>query len=114
MKELSQMGQALLASSLPRWKPKPLCPNLFGAMGSDAAFVLVKLGLMLAIVAVDDPDLLVGQAREPADDLVVGAAFLEVGDEIVDRDPAGGELEPATTIDQCDVFLHDQAPPPRF
>jgi hypothetical protein len=32
----------------------------------------------------------------------------------VDRDPAGGELEPATTIDQGDVFLHDQAPPHRF
>jgi hypothetical protein len=75
-------------------------------MGSDTVLVVVQLVLMLPVVALDDPDLLVSQTGEPADDLLVGATFLEVGNQVVNRDPAGGELEPSATIDQCDVFVH--------
>jgi hypothetical protein len=58
----------------------PLRANLFRAVGSNAAFVLVEFILVLAVVTLDDRDLLVGQAGEPADDLVVGAPVLEVRD----------------------------------
>src|SRR5208337_3020871 len=95
-----------MAASFPLWETKPLQPNLFGAICSDAALVLVKLVLVLPVVSLDDLDLLVGQTGEPADDLVVGAPVLEVRNQVVNRDPVGGELEPSATIDKCDLFLH--------
>jgi hypothetical protein len=109
--DLSELSQALLAASFPFWEPKPLRPNLFRAVGSDTAFVLVKLVLVFPVIALDDLDLLVSQTGEPADDLVVGAPLLEIRNQIVDRNPAGGELEPSATIDKCDLFLHAIPPP---
>ena len=97
---------ALLAASFPLWETKTLQPNLFREIGLDAALVLVKLVLVLPVVALDDPDLLVSQTGDPADDLVVGAAVLEVRNQVVNRDPAVGELEPSATIDKRDLFLH--------
>jgi hypothetical protein len=75
-------------------------------MGSDAALVLVKFVLVLPVVVLDDPDLLVSQTGEPAHDLLVGATLLEVRNQVVNRDPAGRELEPSATINKCDLFLH--------
>jgi hypothetical protein len=85
----------------------PLRPNLFRAKGLDAALVLVKLVLVLPVVPLDDRDLLVSQTGEPAEDLVVGAPGLEVRNQVVNRDPAGGELEASATIDKRDLLLHD-------
>jgi len=95
-----------MAASLPLWETKPLQPNLFRAVGSDAALVLVKLVLVLPVVALNDPDFLVSQTGEPADHLIVGAPVLEVRNQVVDRNPAGGELEPSATIDKSDLIFH--------
>jgi len=78
---------------------KPLRANLLRAVGPDATLVLVEFILVLAVVTLDDRDLLVSQTGEPVDDLVVGAPVLEVRDQVVDGDPAGRELEPSATID---------------
>jgi hypothetical protein len=101
-----------MAASFPLWETEPLQPNLFRAVGPDTAFVLVKLVCVLPVLALDDPDLLVSQNGEPADDLVVGAPVLEVPNKVVNRDPTGGELEPSATIDKSDLFLQT-IPPPR-
>jgi len=65
-----------MAASFPLWETKPLRPNLFRVVGPDTAVVLVKLVLVLKVVALADPDLLVSQTGDPADDLVVGAPLL--------------------------------------
>jgi hypothetical protein len=88
------------------WETKPLRPNLLRAVSLDAALILVELILVLPVVALDDPNLLVSQTRDPADDLVVGAPVLEVRNQVVNRNAAGGELEPSATIDESDLFLH--------
>src|SRR5437870_3636388 len=95
-----------MAASFRLGETKPLQPNLFRAVRLDTAFVLIKFVLVLPVVALDDPDLLVSQTRDPADDLVVGTPFLEVRNQVMNRDSAGGELEPSTTIDESDLFLH--------
>ena len=84
------------------------------AVSSDAALILVELILVLPIVALHDPNLLVSQTRDPADDLVVGAPVLEVRNQVVNRNPAGGELEPSATIDESDLFLHMVSLPRAF
>jgi hypothetical protein len=61
----------LVATSFPLGETKPLQSNLFGAMGSNATFVVVKLVLVLPVVALDDRDLVIGQSGKPAHDLVV-------------------------------------------
>jgi hypothetical protein len=106
LQELSETSQALVAASFPLGETKPLQPNLFRAVSSDTAFVLIQFVLVLPVVALDDRDLLVGQTREPASDLIVGAPVLEVRNEVVDSNPAGGELEPSATIAQSDLLLH--------
>ncbi len=95
-----------MAASFPLGEPKPLQPNLFRAVGPDTPFILIKLVLVLPVVALDDPDLLVSQTGDPADNLVVGAPVLKVRNQVVNRDPACGELEPSSTIDKSDYFLH--------
>ena len=45
---------------------KPLQPNLFRAVRLDMAFVPIKFVLVLPVLALDDPDLLVSQTRDPA------------------------------------------------
>src|SRR5208337_2066141 len=85
---------------------KPLRPNLLRAVSSDTALILVELVPVLPVVALDDRDLLVGQTRKPADDLIVGAPVLEVRHQGVDCNPAVRELEPSPTIDQSELFLH--------
>jgi len=50
-----------MSASFPLRETKSLRLNLFRAIGSDAALVLVKLFLVLPVVAFDDPDLLVSQ-----------------------------------------------------
>src|SRR5947209_3848597 len=95
-----------MAASFRLGEPKPLQPNLFRAVRLDTAFVLIKFALVLPVVALNDPDLLVSQTWDPADDLVVGTPFLEVRNQVMNRDPAGGELEPSATIDESDLFLH--------
>jgi hypothetical protein len=72
-----------MATSFAIGETKLLRPNLFRAIGSDAALVLVKLVPVLPVVELDDRDLLVSQTGEPADDLVVGAPVLEVSFENV-------------------------------
>jgi len=94
-----------MVASVPLGEAKPLQPNLFRAIGADAAFVLVKLVLVLLVIALDDRDLVVGQSGEPADDLVVGAPFLDVRHQVVHGDPAGGELKSSATIGERDLFL---------
>jgi hypothetical protein len=86
------------------WETKPLRPNLLRTVSLDAALILVELILVLPVVALNDPNLLVGQTRDPAYDLVVGAPVLEVRNQVVNRNPAGGELEPSATIDERDLL----------
>src|SRR5262249_19838636 len=88
------------------WETEPLRPNLLRAVSSDAALIVVELVLVLPVVALDDPDLLVTQTRDPANDLIFGAPVLEVRNQVVNRNPAGGELNPSATINQSDLFLH--------
>jgi hypothetical protein len=78
LQELSETSQALRAASFRLWETKPLRPNLLRAVSSDAALIHVELVLVLPVVALDDPDLLVTQTRDPADDLILGAPVLEV------------------------------------
>jgi hypothetical protein len=85
---------------------KPLEPILFRAERLEEAFVLVKLVLELPVVALDDGDLFVSQTGNPSDDLVVGAPALEVRNQVVNCNPAGGELEASATIDESDLLLH--------
>jgi hypothetical protein len=66
-------------------------------MDLHAALILIELGFVLPVIAPVDPDLLTSQAGDAAEDLVVGASFLKVGNQVLDRDPAGGELEPSAT-----------------
>ena len=84
--------------------------NLFQAVGSDAALVVIELVLVLVVVALDDLDLIATETGEPADDLIVRAPFLEVRNQVVDRDPAGGKLKPSATINKTDFLLHSNPP----
>src|SRR5262245_17846729 len=95
-----------MAASFLFRETKPLQPHLFCAVRLDTTFVLIKLVLVLPVVALDDLDLLVTQTGDPADDLVVGAPRLEVRNQVMNCNPAGGELEPSATINQSDLFLH--------
>ena len=95
-----------MAASFRLWETKPLRPNLLRTVSSDAALILVELILVLPAVALDDPNLLVSQTRDPADDLVVGEPVLEVRNQVVNRNPADGELEPSATIDQSNLVLY--------
>jgi hypothetical protein len=65
----------------------------------DTALVLIKFVLVLPVVARDDADFIATQTRDPADDLIVGAPVLEVWNQVVNRNPAAGELEPSATVD---------------
>ncbi len=67
-----------MTASFPLREPKPLQPDLFRAVDPDTPFVLIKLVLVLPVVALGDPDLLVSQTGDPADNLVVGASVLKV------------------------------------
>jgi hypothetical protein len=87
------------------WETKPLRPNLLRTVSLDAALILIELILVLPVEALDDPNLLVGQTRDPTDDLVVGAPSLKVRNLVVNRNPAGGELDPSAMIDESDLFL---------
>jgi hypothetical protein len=89
--ELSSLSQAFLAASFQLGVTKPLRPNLFRAVRSDAAFVLVEFVLMLPIVAFNDRYFLLSQSGEPADDLVVGATSLEVRNQVVNRNLTRGK-----------------------
>jgi hypothetical protein len=60
-----------MATSFALGETKPLQSNLFGTMGSDPAFVRIKLVLVLQVVALDNHDLVVGQSGEPAYDFDV-------------------------------------------
>src|SRR5262245_18207954 len=106
LQEMSETSQALMAASFPFGEAKPLQPNLLRAVRLDTAFVLIQLVLVLPVVALVDRDLMVSQTGNPADDLVVGAPRLAVRNEVMDGNPAGGELDPSATIDQRDLFLH--------
>jgi len=88
---------------------KPLQTDLFRAVGQDAALVIVEFVLVLPVVAFDDRDLLVSQTWEPAEDLIVRASVLKVRDQVMNRDPAGGELKPSATIDKSNLF-HNKSP----
>ena len=101
-----------MTASFPLWETTPLQPNLLRPVRLDATFVLIKLVLVLPVVVLDDRDLVVSQAGDPVDDFVVGAPALKVRDQVVNRNPAGGELKPSAAIDQRDLFLH-KIPPPR-
>jgi hypothetical protein len=95
-----------MAGSFRLWETKSLHPNLFRAIGLDTMFVLVKLVLVLPVVARQDRDLLVRQTGDPADDFVVGGPVLEIRNQVVNRNPAAGQLKPTSTINKTDVFLH--------
>jgi hypothetical protein len=109
LQELSETGPALMAASFPLGEPKPLQPNLCRAVRLDTAFILIQLVLVLPVIALDDRDLLVSQTGNPADDPVVRAPVLKVWNQVVNRNPAGGELEPSAPIDQNDLVLHTVA-----
>jgi hypothetical protein len=68
-------------------------------MGSNTPLVFVELILVFKVVTLDHGDLFVTQTRQPADDLIVRAPVLKIWYQVVDRDPAGRELKPPTTID---------------
>src|SRR5689334_17530444 len=95
-----------MAASFPLGDTKPLQPEWFRAVRLDTTFVVIQPVLVLSVVALDDRDLLVSQTGNPADDLIVGAPRLEVRNQVMNRNPAGGELEPSATINQSDLFLH--------
>src|SRR5262245_23659402 len=95
-----------MAASVPFGEAMPLQPDLFPSVRLDATFVLIQLVLVLPVVTLDDRDLLVSQTGDPADDLVEGAPRLQIRNQVMNGDPAGGELEPSATIDQSDLFLH--------
>ncbi len=107
-----------MAASFPLRETKPLQTDLFRAVGQNAALVIVEFILVLPVVAFDDRDLLVSQTWEPADDLIVRAFVLKVRDQVMNRNPAGGELKPSATIDKSNVFhkkkpLHECSQRPR-
>jgi hypothetical protein len=92
--------------SFPLGETNPLGLNPLRAVSLDTALILVELVPVLLVVLLDDRDFLVGQTRKPADDLIVGAPVLEIGNQVVHCNPTGRELEPSATIDQSDLFLH--------
>ncbi len=98
-----------MAASFPPRDTKTLQADLFRAVGPDAALVIVEFVLVLPVVAFDDRDRLVSQTWEPADDLIVRAAVLKVRDQVMNRNPAGGELKPPATIDKSNLF-HNKKP----
>jgi hypothetical protein len=100
------LSQALVAVSSQRGESNPLQQNLFRAVGLDTALILVELVVVLAVVVLDDRDLVVSQTWKPADDLIVGAPVQEVRDQVVDGNPARRELDPSATIHGSNLFLH--------
>jgi hypothetical protein len=111
LQELCQASQAFVVALFPLGDPKALQPDLLRSVRLDAALVLIKLALVLLIVALDDRDLFVSQARNPADDLVVGAPALKIRDQIMNRDPVPRKLKSSATIEQSDLVLHTIPPP---
>ena len=106
------MSQALMAASFPLRKTKLLQSNLFRARGLHAPLVLVKLVLVLPVEALDDLDLLVSQIlRIEWVTACLGAAVLEVRNQVVNRDPAVGELEPSAPIDNSPSLSAYDLPP---
>src|SRR5213592_1947121 len=62
---------------------------------------------ILANVLLHSLDFLNAQYRHDLHNLVVGAVSFEVRDEVLDGNPAGGELRPPAAIDNLDVRVHD-------
>src|SRR5882672_1193449 len=72
----------------------------------DAAFFLHDFLIMLLDVALHDPDIFHRQDRHDRHDLLVRALLLEVGNQVLHSDAAGGELRPPAAIDDLDIRLH--------
>src|SRR5437773_12395382 len=90
--KLLQPGHAFLPCPVQRRKPQSLQANLFLAMLPSPAILFVELFLVFSIVLFEERDLLMGKGGNPADDFVVGGAFLEIGNEVQYGDPARGKL----------------------
>jgi hypothetical protein len=78
-----------MAASFPLGESKPLRPDLPRAVSTDPALILVEVVPVLSVIALHNRDLLVGQTRQPADDLMVGAPVLEIWDQVVDCNATG-------------------------
>src|SRR5437588_4458111 len=70
------------------------------------AVLFVEHRLVLPVVPLDDPNLLVTEGRNPADDLVVGSPSLEVVDEVQDGNTASRKLRAAAAINDLDWHVH--------
>jgi hypothetical protein len=72
----------------------------------DLSILFVQLGPMFPVVALYHLDFLVAERGDPAYDLVRRAPLLKIWHQILHRDPARRELQPATPIDDFNDPAH--------
>lgn len=101
---LLALAQRILHPGKPRFagflgNANALKPHLFGDVGTNLLVFLVQIGLVFAIITLDDSDFLAGEAGNPADDLFVGTSFLKIRYKVLDGDAARGELQSSAAID---------------
>src|SRR5438445_13464144 len=86
VEKLSQSDHALFFSSSHLRKTKSLETYLLFSIFANTAVSLVELLLVLLVVPLDDSDFLVSEARNPANDLLMGTTLLNVSAEILHGD----------------------------
>src|SRR5947207_12184058 len=64
---------------------------------------------MFAVILLHDRDLLARQRGNPAQNLFVGAAFLEKRNQVLHTRAMSGQLQPATDVDESNFFFHPSA-----
>src|SRR5277367_1604890 len=88
--KLFQTGQPFLFGSLQVGETQALLANtLLGAL-PNAAVLFVQLRLMFPVIAFNDGNFLGGKGGYPANDVVMAAPSLEVGNQILDGNAACG------------------------
>src|SRR5262249_2898507 len=88
------------------WKAHSLQANLFGHVGPNAAVFFVELVLMLVIISLHEGDLFVAQGWHRAHNLLISAASLKIGNQVLHGNPAGRKLQTTTTINEGNLSLH--------
>src|SRR5438105_13651291 len=105
--QLPESDQALLAGSVKLGKALMLLPGSLSGSGFDQPILLVEFRTMIVVIALDDGNLFEGEHWHPASNIVVGAATIEVGHEILHGDAAGRKLKSAPAIYNGDFLFHD-------
>src|SRR5262249_11716756 len=103
---LLKPGHALLAATVKRGEALTLLLNSFRRLFPNEPVLLIQCGTMVVIVALDDSDFFRRERRNPAPNLFMGAAPLEIGHQILHGDTASRKLKPPAAIYQSD-FSHD-------